>query len=484
MKLAALATLSLGSVAASQDARWPQFLGPRGTAVVESKPASLAFDLERDVLFRVALPRGSSSPCIAGDRLFLSASEGEELLMLALDRQSGAELWRRTRKAPLPPEFAHVDADPAAPTACTDGERVAFYFGEYGLVVLDLAGELLWEQPLPPPQAPFGLGSSPIFVDDLLILSRDGCPDSAIHAYAKQDGTPRWSVPRIGFTYSFGTPFVWQSSARRELVVAGTQRLTGLDPASGKELWQLAGLTSFVCTTPTADAETLYFAAWSTPDAAPAERSDDSWGELEFTPEELADGSKAFARLDANGDGRLEHDEFPPSRAKDAFNFVDRDGDGVVVVAELAPLIESPKGDGNNLVVAVAAGGSGDIEKTHVRWTQRRGVPYVASPLLYQGRLYLARAGGLLTCLDPKTGSPFFGPERLDDHSEYYASPVGVDGHVLVCSSAGTIHVLRASDELELVRAVELGEPIQATPAIVDGTVYVRSAKALWAFGK
>ena len=177
-------------------------------------------------------------------------------------------------------------------------------------------------------------------------------------------------------------------------------------------------------------------------------------------------------------------DEMPESRAKDAFSYMDQDSDGLVTLGELTPLVMMPKGPGKNLMITVAAGGNGDIEKTHVGWTHRRGLPYVSSPLLYQGRLYLAKAGGLVTCLNAETGKKHFDRERLDDHSEYYASPVGVDGHIILCSSNGTITVLRAADEFDVLRTIELGDSIHATPAIVDGTIYVRSEKSLWAFGK
>jgi outer membrane protein assembly factor BamB len=468
----------------AQDETWPQFLGPNGAAVAGTKPASLDFDLERDLLWRAALPSGSSSPCIWGDKLFITGSTEDQLVMLAFNRKTGELLWRRTRELPELGPVAHVDAIPAVPTPCTDGERVVFYFGAYGLVVLDLDGELLWQKELPVPPAPFGIGTSPILVGDALILSRDGCDDSAIYALEKSNGAELWRRPRFGFTYSFGTPFVWNNSKGRELVVAGTQRLSGLDPVTGEELWHLSGLTSFVCTTPTADGDTLYFAAWSTSDAAPDERGVATWGDYPFTAEERADAGRIIARLDANGDGQLEFDEIPVSRARDAFSFLDRNGNGLVTPEELAPLVEQPKGRGNNLMVAVAAGGKGDIKDTHVRWTHRRGLPYVASPLLYQGRLFLAKAGGLVTCLDAEGGGTLFGPERLEDHSEYYASPVGVDGHVILCSSDGTITVLRGADEFEVVRSVELGAAIHATPAVVDGTIYVRSERELWAFGK
>ena len=55
---------------------------------------------------------------------------------------------------------------------------------------------------------------------------------------------------------------------------------------------------------------------------------------------------------------------------------------------------------------------------------------------------------------------------------------------MIFCSSNGTITVLRAGDEFELVRTIELGDSIHATPAIVDGTIYVRTNESLWAFGK
>jgi outer membrane protein assembly factor BamB len=196
----------------------------------------------------------------------------------------------------------------------------------------------------------------------------------------------------------------------------------------------------------------------------------------------MADGSKMFARLDADGDGRIAIGELPECRAKDAFDFFDSNGDGGIALAEFLPVVSTPKGKGENRVVAIAPGGAGDVAESHVRWSYDRGLPYVASPLLHRGRLYMVKAGGVVTCLDPVTGKVLFGRERLDDHSEYYSSPVGVGEHVIVCSSEGALFVLRAADELELVARADLGEPIHATPAVVDGTIYVRSARTLWAF--
>ena len=480
--------LCLGEDGLAQEVAWPQFLGNDGANVAVDaawkERGTLGFDAEADKLWRIDLPQGSSSPCIWGDRLFITGVDGNESIMLAFDRNTGEELWRLSRESVPLEGVLHVDSNAASPTPCTDGEFVAFYFGQYGLVITDVDGELVWEKPMEVPKSPFGIGTSPILYEDLLILTRDGCPNSAIHAFQISDGEEIWRIPRIGYTYSFGTPYIWRNKERTELVIAGTQRLQGLDPATGEEFWHVAGLTSFVCTTPTSDGDTLYFAAWSTSDAAPNERTEATWGDVQFSDEEKADAKKILARLDKDGDGLISYEEMPVSRAKDAFPFMDRNGDGHASIEELAPLVEQPKGNGNNLMVAVNAGAKGDAGKTHLKWKHRRGLPYVASPLLYDGRVYLAKAGGLVTCLDAESGKAVFGPKRLEDHSEYYATPVGVDGHIVFVSAKGTLTVLGGGDEFEVVRTVRLEEEIHATPAIVDGTIYVRSHRALWAFGK
>ena len=133
-------------------------------------------------------------------------------------------------------------------------------------------------------------------------------------------------------------------------------------------------------------------------------------------------------------------------------------------------------------VLAVRVGGKGDVTKSHVAWAESRGVPEVPSPLLYKDRLYLVKSGGTVISREAATGKTVF-QGRLGAPGGYYASPVAADGRIYAASDQGTVVVFEAKDTLEVLARNELAEPIMATPAIVDGKLYVRTLSHLYAFG-
>jgi outer membrane protein assembly factor BamB len=122
----------------------------------------------------------------------------------------------------------------------------------------------------------------------------------------------------------------------------------------------------------------------------------------------------------------------------------------------------------------------GDVTGAPVQaWTYERDTPYVPSPLLYRGGVYFLKVNsGVLTRLDAKTGAPSF-TERLEI-ANVYASPVGADGRVYIVGRDGKTAVLEAGPTLKVLATNVLDEPMDMSPAMVDGEIYLRGAKSLY----
>jgi len=479
-----LALCFVASTAAAQR-DWPQFRGPGGSAAQARSELPLPLNGEKRRAWSVPVPPGSSSPCVAGDRVYLTGVEDDRLLFLCIDARKGKTLW--SHDLPRGKEvLSHPDCSPAMPTPCTDGKRVAFYFGSWGLVVTDTDGKVQWEKRMKPSRSEWGTATSPILVGGNVVLVRDGAADSRLVAFDLAKGDEVWSVPRLAFGATSSTPFLWESAAGAELVVAGSTMLSAFDPRDGAPRWTVTGVAALVCTTPAATKDLLYYAAWATAHTEGSARLL-SLFELEgseLSDEEIADGAVFFRRLDADADGHVTPEELPPGRGRDSFAYVDRDGSGTWEASEYVPLHMFPRQQGANVMLAVKPGGKGDVTKTHVAWSHDRGLPYTASPLVHQGRLWLVKDGGIVTLLDARTGALLVDRERLGERGEYYASPIGAKGHVLVTSSSGVLFVLAAKDVLEVVERLDLGSTVVATPALAGGRLFVRTADEVLAFGR
>ncbi|MCA9202210.1 MAG: PQQ-binding-like beta-propeller repeat protein, partial [Planctomycetales bacterium] len=150
-------------------------------------------------------------------------------------------------------------------------------------------------------------------------------------------------------------------------------------------------------------------------------------------------------------------------------------GDGLVYVGS---------GFRGSFMGAFRPTGRGDIEGTDsVAWELTRDTPDVASPLLSGERLYFYKAKtGLLTCVNAKTGEPYFTAERIPGMSSTYASPIAAGGYVYLTDRSGKIVVIKDAGKLEIVATNDVGEPVDATPAPVGNQLFVRSADSLFCF--
>ena len=148
---------------------WPRSSGgPGGLGIGTGKPP-VEFGPEKNVLWKIDVPFGHSSPCILGNRIFFTGLDNGKLVTICVDRADGHELWRAVAPADKIEPIQRI-ASPASPTPCTDGQRVYVYFGSFGLLAYDLQGHEVWRKPLPTPVVEFGTGASPILADGKLIV--------------------------------------------------------------------------------------------------------------------------------------------------------------------------------------------------------------------------------------------------------------------------------------------------------------------------
>lgn len=453
------------SCAASASAAWPQFRGPGGSGISSGGDWPTWFGPQSNLLWRVPVPSGHSSPCIWGQRLFLTGFESNRLVTLALDRRDGRLLWRRELE-PVKLERGAPLGSPATATPVTDGQRVAVYFGAFGLACYGLDGAEHWRKPLPPPITQHGAGTSPVLAGHRLMLQCDQDVGSYLLAVDVRTGETLWRTERPGFRRGFATPLLWPAQHPELVVVAGTLRLVAYDVQDGAERWAVRGLPNEMVASPVAGEGLIFVAGWT------------HGAGLSRMP--------AFSDLvqaaDRDGDGHLTQAEATgPARAH--FGYIDADKDGLITRAEyeaIAAIFNASQ----NVCLAVRPGGRGDVTETHVVWKQTRGLPYVPTPLCYQGRLYLVKNGGLASCFEARTGQVHYVEERLGALGDYYASPVAGAGKLCAVSQGGVAVVVEAADTLRVLARNPLGDQVLASPAIVDGTLYIRSKTALWAFAQ
>jgi len=136
-----------------------------------------------------------------------------------------------------------------------------------------------------------------------------------------------------------------------------------------------------------------------------------------------------------------------------------------------------------SFLAAFRPDGSGDIEGSdHVVWSVDRDTPDIPSPLLSGDRLYFFKAkSGILSCFDAKTGTPHYSAVRVPDlDGAIYASPIAANGFVYLTDRNGTTVVIRDADQFEVVAANSVGETVDATPAPVDGELFIRGERHLF----
>ena len=240
---------SMPPVARAQD--WPQWRGVNrdgeaGSFVVPSTwPDALTPQWTVDVGL------GYASPLIVGNRVYVFARQGENEVLMALDAQTGDEIWRTAYAAPFrmnPATAPHREGPKSTPTFA-DGR--IFTLGISGIVTAFDAesGQQIWQQPAWPVEPLYHTSMSPVVDGDLMILHVGGHDDGALTAFDVGTGDIRWTWTGDGPAY--GSPMIVEFEGERQVVTFTQEHFVGVSATTGALLWQRPFTTRSITTSQT-----------------------------------------------------------------------------------------------------------------------------------------------------------------------------------------------------------------------------------------
>lgn len=470
------------SVACAGD--WPQFRGPNCSGISKAEaPLPSTFSATENVKWSKTLGDGIGCPVVAAGRVFTGAMvDAKTIALYAFDAQTGDELWFRSWPIGDIDEIHHTNSY-ASTTPAADSERVYFYFSTLGMIALDAkTGTDMWHKKLPVPYFVFkwGAGMSPVLYKDLLLFCQDDDLDPTFYAFDKTTGEIVWQDDRSDMAVNYSHPVINSTPEGDEIVVAGTGLLLGYDPETGERLWKAKTLLRNIKTTPVCQDGVIYISLQSGGISNQWLASVDRWET-------------------GNSDGKITKDEIqafvgkrkvPESFYRRTFDKgdIDQDGDLEGKELDIAFLHEEnfagAKFDDPNpaeeFILAVKGGGRGDVTQTHVLWKhETKYTDHIVSPILVDDRMLLIKGGGIATCFNAKDGDSIYGPKRIQNASDYFASPVYGDGKIYIAGANGKVVVLRDVDDLEILAINDLEDPILGSPAIADGALFIRTRESL-----
>lgn len=469
---------------------WPQFRGPNCAGIsAGTKSLPVKFSATENVRWSAKVGDGVGGSVIAAGRVFVSGMTASETVSLfAFDAATGKKLWQRDwQTGPL--SDVHATNSQASATPAADAEHVYFYFSTLGLLAVDAqTGNDAWQQKIPMPFFVFkwGPGVSPVLYRDLVMFCQDDDIHPALYAFEKATGKLRWKDERLDMAVNYSHPVVCTVDGRDEIVIAGTGKLIGYDPETGKRRWFAQVLLRNIKTTPVCVDGVVYISVQSSAIAnqwlAAVDRDpkvgnkDNKLDKQEIQayvgkqPIPEAFFQRTFDRGDLNKDGFLEGRELDVAFLHPD-NFAGAD------------FTASGDSAAEQFILAVRGGGQGDVTKTHLLWKHKtKNTDHIVSPFVSDNRMFLVKEGGISTVFNTTTGEPARATKRIGRGGSYFASPVFGDGKIYLTSENGNVTVLKNAADYEELALNDVGESIIATPAISDGRLYIRTRTQLFCF--
>jgi outer membrane protein assembly factor BamB len=410
--LAAIALVCLPALARSEE--WPRFRGPTGQGVSAEKNLPKRWSRNENIVWKADIPGdGWSSPIVWGDRVFVTTAteDGQSCRILAVSRANGKALWNvevcRQKKTHKIDKNSY-----ATPTPVTDGENVYAVFNDGSIAAVTVDGKSVWVNRDVKYYSQHGLGGSPILYDDTLIMSFDGSSAGAdktlgwqkpwdrsfLLGLEKKTGKQEWRAKRGWSRIAHTTPIIIHADGRDTLISTAGDVVQGFDPRTGARRWSVR----------------------------------------------------------AEGEGVVPSPVF---------------GEGLVFAAS---------GFGQPRLRAVQLKPDGEETTRKVVWETNRNVPMMPSAVFVKPYLFVVSERGIAMCLEAATGKVKW-QERLG--GSYSASPVAADGHVYFLSEEGETVVIPADGTFAVIARNRLKEPCQASMAVSHGQLFFRTQKRLFCIG-
>ena len=443
--------LALGGTPTVAQAQWAQFRGPNAGDVGDDPSLPDTWSENENVVWSIDVPGLAwSSPVVWEDHIFITSaiSSGDEPAPIPglydpgddngsrrsiqehrwvtydIDFDSGVVRWERELHSAAPRIARHIKNSFASETPVTDGRRVYVYFGTAGMVgALNMSGETVWLTELGAYETTGGFGSaaSPTLHGDRLYIVNDNVQQSFMVALDKNTGEEVWRVERQERGQNWSTPFVWENAQRTEIVTAGTGGVRSYD-LDGHLLWEIHGMSGLTIPTPFAKHGLLY----------------------------LSSG-------------------YP--------------GGGLRPVYVVKP---GASGDisiwsQDDMRTGLSSGFPGErTSSDNVAWAYPLLGTYNTSALVYGDYYYTLLDRGFLVAHDARTGDEVYNRKRLEIGNGFTASPWAYNDKIFLLSEDGETFVVKAGPEFEILHSNPLNEMTLATPAIVRGSLILRTQSKLY----
>ena len=431
--VALVVTFSTSPLPAAEN--WASFRGPQASGVRDGANLPADWDVRtgRNIRFKTAIPGlGHSSPIVWGDRVFLTSATGQQAAPLRLGDTGGIDLAQ----------------DPGTLSwklFCVDGRN----------------GKLLWERtaftgPVRSKRhAKSSQANATPVTDGRTVVAVFGSGGVAAFDF---EGQLKWKADLGALNPGlFGdTSSEWGHGSSPVIdgdrVFIQVDRhagsfLAAFDLATGKRLWTVKRDERPV---------------WATP--------------MLFE----SGGRKELIVV-----GGYHVRSYDPRDGRELWRFKDEAEVKTPTPLAAGGLIVLSGGYRGRPLFALKPGGVGDISVPegaasgpYMAWRTEPGGPYTTTPLAYGGLLYTVRDEGIATAYDLATGARVYQERTNTTHS---ASPVGSDGKLYLAAEGGEVLVVKAGRKFEVLARNDVGEPIMATPAIANGTLYVRTLGHLYA---